>query len=327
MNLPANSISVALATCNGGRYLPAQLASMAEQDRRPDEIVVGDDQSTDDTAQVVERFAATHDIPVRWQRNATRLGTSANFESIVRRCRGDIIVFSDQDDVWLPHRLSRTTGAFAENPNSSYLFSDAVFIDSGGRPLKGTVFSAGPVPVDERRQFQQGNELEPQLRHNLVLGATLAVRRTALERILPFEPGWVHDYYIALALSALGRGTLLDEPLIQYRRHADQQISVAGGSLKAVLALARRQNAEHCRQEARKFERLRERLLAAGLDPARPIVGALSAKARFCQMRAQMKERPARAPALLWRAWRGGDYRSYALGWRQALLDVVSLSI
>ena len=94
----------------------------------------------------------------------------------------------------------------------------------------------------------------------------MAVRRAAVQRILPFEPGWVHDYYIALALSALGHGTLLDDTLIKYRRHAGQQIGVAGGNLKAVLALARRQDAAHCRQEARKFERLRDRLLAAGLE-------------------------------------------------------------
>jgi hypothetical protein len=324
---PPVSISVALATYNGARFLPAQLESMAAQDRRPDEIVIGDDQSTDDTAQVVQRFAAAHDIPVRWQRNATRLGTSANFDSVVRRCQGDLVVFSDQDDVWLPHRLSRTVRAFAEDPQSSYVFCDGALIDDQGRPLQGTVFSAGPVEPWERRQFQQGQaaQLQLLLRHNLTAGATLAVRRSALARILPFEPGWMHDYYIVLALSALGHGTLLDEPLIQYRRHGEQQISVAGGSLKAVLALARRQNAAHCRQEARKFERMRDRLLAAGLDPTRPVVAALTAKARFCELRAEMKERPVRAPALLWRAWRGGDYRSYALGWRQALLDLVSL--
>jgi glycosyltransferase involved in cell wall biosynthesis len=317
------SLSVALATYNGGRFLAAQLASIAAQDRRPDEIVVGDDQSTDDTQAIVERFAASHDIPVSWQRNATRLGTSGNFESIIRRCRGDIVVFCDQDDLWMPDRLSLTAAAFAADPASGYVFSDGLLIDDQDRVIPGTVHSGGPIPLDERRRFQQGDQLYGLLRHNLVLGATMSVRRTAVERILPFEPDWVHDYYIAFALSALGHGTLLDEALIKYRRHAGQQIGVAGGNLKAVLALARRQDAAHCRKEARKYQRMRERLLAAGLDPARPVIGALAAKARFCEQRAQMRERPARAPGLLWRAWRQGDYRHYALGWRQALLDVV----
>jgi glycosyltransferase involved in cell wall biosynthesis len=73
---------VALTTFNSARYLEQQLDSIAAQDRQPDELVIGDDQSTDQTAAIVERFAARQKFPVHWQRNPSQLGASANFESV-----------------------------------------------------------------------------------------------------------------------------------------------------------------------------------------------------------------------------------------------------
>ena len=170
----------------------------------------------------------------------------------------------------------------AADPDSSYLFSEGLDRRPGPE-VAGTVHSGGAISLREQRRFQRGGPLYGLLRHNLVLGATMAVRRAAVERILPFEPGWVHDYYIALALSALGHGTLLDDGADQIPPPRRPQIGVAGGNLKAVLALARRQDAAHCRQEAGKFERMRDRLLAAGTRSRRPVVAALTAKARFCE--------------------------------------------
>jgi len=70
--LSAVTVSVALATYNGARFLPAQLGSIAAQTRRPDEIVVGDDLSQDDTEGVLNRFGRDSGIPVRFTRNVQR---------------------------------------------------------------------------------------------------------------------------------------------------------------------------------------------------------------------------------------------------------------
>jgi glycosyltransferase involved in cell wall biosynthesis len=322
-----STISVALATCNGCPHLGPQLASIANQTRPPDELVIGDDQSSDDTLQVIERFASEHGIPTYWQRNPVRLGSSRNFEQVIARCQGDIVVFADQDDVWMPQKLARIEQVFRADPGATYVFSDGLFIDERGAPLRGTLFGRVPFDAAERRAFRNGGALDVLIKHNVVTGATLAVRREALLRLVPFELGWVHDNYLALGLTVLGRGILLDECLIQYRRHSRQQIGFARAGWKGVVALARLQNAMHSQQGAQSFERLRTRLLALGVEPQLPVLDDLSGKARFLARRAEMCERPSRAPLVMWRAFRDGGYRRYALGWRQAVLDVVALGV
>jgi glycosyltransferase involved in cell wall biosynthesis len=321
------TISVALTTCNGCPYIGAQLESMAQQTRPPDEIVIGDDQSSDDTARVVEKFASRHGIPTYWQRNGTRLGSSRNFEHVVARCRGDIVVFADQDDVWVPRKLDRIEEALAADPGATYVFSDGLLIDESGALLPGTLFQAAPFDATERAAFRNGGALDVLIKHNVVTGATLAVRRSALLRLVPFVPGWVHDYYLALGLAVLGRGIVLDECLIHYRRHSRQQIGLASRRWKALVALARLQDAAQSRQAAEGFEDLRDRLLALGVNPQLTFLDELSGKARFLMRRAEMRARPTRAPLMMWQGFREGGYQRYALGWRQAVVDLVALGV
>jgi hypothetical protein len=327
MNDEAATISVALITCNGCPHIGPQLESIARQTRRPDEIVIGDDQSSDHTERVVERFAAVHGIPTHWRRNSTRLGASPNREQVIAQCRGDIVVFADQDDIWMPQKLARLEATLAADPGAAFVFSDGLLIDEHGEVLPGTLFGGHAFDAAERAAFRADGALEVLVKHNVVTGPTLAVRRAALLRLLPFEPGWYHDYYLALGLSVLGRGILLDEPLIYYRCHVRQQLGVPTRTWKAAVALARRQSAARSQHDAENFERLRTRLVALGVDPQLPILEILSGKARFLAQRAEMRTRPSRAPLLMWQVLREGGYRCYALGWKQIVLDLVALGV
>src|SRR5437773_11189037 len=94
------NLSIALGTYNGAAYLKEQLESFAAQTRTPDELVISDDQSTDDTLRLIEEFVTTAAFPVRLSVNESNLGTAKNFEKAISLCRGDVIVLSDQDNVW-----------------------------------------------------------------------------------------------------------------------------------------------------------------------------------------------------------------------------------
>jgi Glycosyl transferase family 2 len=321
------TISVALITCNGCPHIGPQLESIAWQTRRPDEIVIGDDQSSDQTARLVERFAEVHGIPTHWRRNSTRLGASPNRQQAIAQCRGDIVVFADQDDIWMPQKLARLEATLAADPGAAFVFSDGLLIDEHGEVMPGTLFGRLAFDAAERASFRHDGALDVLVKRNVVAGPTLAVRRAALLRLLPFEPGWYHDYYLALGLSVLGRGILLDEPLIYYRRHTRQQLGVPTRSWTGAVALARRQSAAQSQHEAESFERLGTRLVALGVDPRRPILEILSGKARFLAQRAEMRVRPSRAPMLMWRVLREGGYRRYALGWKQIVLDLVAIGV
>src|SRR5580698_1985958 len=99
-------LSVALCTYNGERFLPEQLASIREQSRLPDELVICDDASADQSVAIATRFAERAPFPVRIEANSRNLGSTPNFARAIELCNGDAIVLSDQDDVWLPDKLS-----------------------------------------------------------------------------------------------------------------------------------------------------------------------------------------------------------------------------
>ena len=99
------TISIALATYNGGRFLREQLDSIYAQTWRNIEVVASDDRSSDDTVAILEEYGQSHGL--RYEINDENLGFVRNFEKILARCTGDFIALADQDDIWLPDKLER----------------------------------------------------------------------------------------------------------------------------------------------------------------------------------------------------------------------------
>lgn len=101
------SISIAMCTYNGERYLREQLDSLSRQTCRPLELVICDDGSTDKTLQIIQDFTATAPFPVYLHVNPTNLGYADNFLKAAGLCQGEWVAFSDQDDVWMPEKIER----------------------------------------------------------------------------------------------------------------------------------------------------------------------------------------------------------------------------
>ena len=325
------TVSVAVATFNGQRYLAEQLQSMVAQTRVPDEIVFGDDGSTDGTEAIVQAFATAHPhIAVRWHRNARNLGSSANFEAIVRRCTGDVVVFSDQDDAWFPQRVERLLAAMASRPHCMAAFSNGLLMDGDGNALPGSLFDSIDFGPAERQRFAAGGTLDVLLRRNVVTGAAMAVRRDALQAAMPFCAGWTHDYLIAVVVACIGELALVDEPLVRYRLHAAQQVGVAQGSAAAVLRYARKQSAAWVADEARQWQDLSAHVqgLLQGDAPRRyDVVRGMAAKAAFLQRRATLRRQPWAAPFSVAVGLLQGGYARFSLGWKQAVVDLVSAAL
>lgn len=107
-------ISIAMATYNGARFLREQLDSIATQTLLPYELVICDDGSTDATLEIAGQFAKEVSFLVRIYKNDKNLGYADNFLKAASLCEGDWIAFSDQDDVWLPHKLATVSRQFRD---------------------------------------------------------------------------------------------------------------------------------------------------------------------------------------------------------------------
>jgi len=227
---PTASLSVALCTYQGARFLPQQLDSIAAQTRIPDELVVCDDGSTDATLRLIAEFAAVAPFPVRVHEHVgAPLGPARNFERALRLASGDVIALCDQDDVWPAQRLERTMQLFDEHRDAIAVFSDADLIDENGQTLGETLWQALGITVALQRRFSHGHAAQRVAVlciGNVVTGATLAVRRTTLDWALPVPEGWLHDYWLAIALAAVGEIVMWPEPLCRYRVHPAQHTGI-----------------------------------------------------------------------------------------------------
>lgn len=222
-------LSVAMCTHNGSRYLREQLNSIAAQSRRPDELVVCDDRSVDDTRDIIQEFASAATFPVQLFVSDDQLGFVKNFEKAVGLCRGEIIALCDQDDVWSRLKLERMAAAFESSPDLGLVFSDAQLVDENLKPLPYQLLD---LTLDRRarRLMEKGKAFEALLQKNFVTGATMAFRSGFVDLILPIpvssSQNILHDGWIALTIASAAEIKLIREPLIKYRRHDSQQVGV-----------------------------------------------------------------------------------------------------
>ena len=262
------NLSIALATYNGAAFLKEQLESMAAQTRTPDELVISDDHSTDDTLRLIEEFAETAGFPVRVSVNESNVGTAKNFEKAISLCRGDVIVLSDQDDVWHPDKLESVERIFEAKPQLSLVFSNAELVDERLRLYDETLFDLVQFTEQKQRLVKSGRALDVQLRENLVLGCTVAFRANLKELILPIsgDGPLVHDGWIMLLVSAVGEIDFINRPLLKYRQHSAQQCRVVETSTWHDIMTSSQIDRACCVRQANQIDEAFERLAAYGLS-------------------------------------------------------------
>ena len=215
---PHSGVSVVMCTCNGERWLEEQLASIEQQTLLPDEVVIGDDASRDGTYGLLQDFSRRMPFPVHLTRHDPPLGVVENFEFTLSRARGKYVAFADQDDIWLPERLERGVAAIqalegnGDVPVLSH--ADLILMDAEGRDLGRRFLATRGLDAQPR------DPLRVLLRHNLVTGCSVTINRALIERARPFPENLVmHDWWLALVAAAIGKITLMDEPLVRYRQH------------------------------------------------------------------------------------------------------------
>ena len=258
-----SSISIALGTCNGARFLNEQFASLVAQHRPPNEVVIGDDNSDDDSIRLSEKFASSAPFPVRIIGNDVRLGVRGNFEQIIRCCSSDLIALCDQDDVWQPQKLNDLHACFENTSEVVAAFSDAVIVDDTLQALGYTMWKH--IGFSRRRQEQMAGDRpwEVLFKDPVVTGATLVFRKDLVAACLPIPEGWIHDAWIAQIAAAHGQIVAQPEPLILYRQHPANVIGGKRLSLRAQL-----RNAESlgrlglAKRESLRYQQLLDRLRA-----------------------------------------------------------------
>lgn len=224
-------ISVALCTFNGEKYIKPQLNSILGQSMKVDEIIIYDDLSSDDTVESVREIANQFGTHILVHVNEVNIGARKNFELAIQRCTGDIIFLSDQDDLWHLNKVEKVMEVLERRQDIDGVFTNARIIDADSNILKDNLFEINGFSSALSNVANETNLFEIMIvLKNIATGATMAIRKRALKSLLPFQyfdKGHWHDYWIALKLSMENKLLMLNEELIYYRIHSNQQTQVA----------------------------------------------------------------------------------------------------
>lgn len=332
VSLVENTISVALCTHNGGQFIQEQIASICRQSLQPAEIVLSDDASSDNCVELAQAVIANQAIkqvrppPVlRVLRNNQPLKVIKNFEQAVLACSGDLIALCDQDDIWHVDRLARMAKEFSQQPTALLMHSNANLIDSAGGNLPLSLFDAIEVQRFELDWIHEGRAVDAFLRRNLVTGATTIFHRSLLQYALPFPQEWIHDEWLAIVAACVGRVDVIEDKLIDYRQHAQNQIGARRETLKWKLqkAFARRDSTLSAR--AKKVEVLIARLEKLENPISSTTLAKLHAKLSHQRFRANLPEkRLARILPILGEAFTG-RYNRFGRGLHCLARDLLEL--
>lgn len=317
-----------LCTHNGAEYVGQQVRSILAQDPQPDELVLGDDASADNTVAIVEDLIAQHSaagghVELVVIRHDPALGVVANFADALDRARGDLIALSDQDDVWHVGKLAAMTAAFDADPALLLVHTDARLVDALGTPLGMTVLEALEITSGERSGLERGDAFSTLLRRNLVTGATAVIRRELLSMAAPFPSGWVHDEWLAAVAAAVGTLRLLPEALIDYRQHGSNQIGARRPGMRERWEKLRETREPRASRMVSRSQELVDALVRLGSKvPAEHLAAARAALEHERRRRSLPRRRIARVAPVVAAAARG-DYGRYSRGGIDVLRDLV----
>lgn len=217
------SISVVMATYNGESYLEEQLLSIMEQSFLPMEIIILDDCSTDNTKKILLNFKKKYDdiVHVSLVLRDSNVGYIYNFLDGISKASGDIVVLSDQDDVWMKNKLEFSQSFFTNYPDCIAMHSEISVITENGELVKERWLGYQDTKLVNIDEFVK--------RVNYP-GMALAFNRSS---IFPYLDTMIksklylssHDWAICF-VSALSNGFYITDKILSSRRYTGKNVAL-----------------------------------------------------------------------------------------------------
>lgn len=226
-NRASLKISVAVATYNNADFLVEQLNSIVNQTLPPDEIIIGDDASTDNTVEILKDFAEHSPVETKIFFNPVNIGFIRNFNSIIDRCEGDVIFLSDGDDKWMARKIEKMVEVFQTAPDVGLVFSNAEYADFN-LELLGQTIANKDLSDEDKLKIEEGKIFEILVKRNIIAGAFSAFKSEYRKYFspLPYNLSIYHDAWISLVISSMAKVGYIKQPLSIYRQHSAQVTEV-----------------------------------------------------------------------------------------------------
>ena len=217
-------ISVAMTVFNGEEYLEDQINSILKQTLKPSEIVICNDASEDKSTEILNKFSNKYK-EIKVINNKINQGVVASFEIALKNLdsKTDFIFLSDHDDIWLENKIEKMT---KNSIGCSSTISDLKVVDSDLKIISNSFFKYSGFKTKKELNFIN------LLVKNPAPGCSIMFNGDLLRNILPFPKNIVmHDWWITLVSHANHGIKILNEPLVLYRQHSENQLGITNNNL------------------------------------------------------------------------------------------------
>lgn len=228
-------ISIIMGTYNGEKYIKEQINSILEQDNTGWKLFIFDDGSEDETEKIIEEYVRNYPDKIYFQKNKENFGAAGNFFNGIKEVaerlapETEYYCFSDQDDVWVKDKLSRSLARIKEieDGNPALVFSDAAITDKDLNITAKSYFTA--EKIDRTRL-----SLNYLLMENKFIGGTVMINKSLVETelraeykgLIPYRRAKMHDWWFGLLAAGIGKVGYVEGFTEYYRQH---EANVVGG--------------------------------------------------------------------------------------------------
>ena len=217
------STTVIICTYNGEKYIEEQLKSIINQTRKPNQIVLSDDCSTDRTVEIAKNVLEKSGIEYIINQNTVNLGITKNGTKGVQFCTGDLLIGADQDNVWDERFIEEFAKVFEADETLDYVFCNGYVTDENLNVIKPEY--TNDFFEKDNRQFLLDAINKQAFPH----GHTVVKKTKKKKSVLPYM--FAGDEWLAICAGATGNIGRINKNLIYFRRH-DSSFSFSEGGGK-----------------------------------------------------------------------------------------------
>jgi len=209
-------VSILLCAYNGEKYIDTQINSILNQSYKNIELIIVDDNSTDGTFSICEKYAKEYPN-IRLYKNETNIGINRNFEKAIKLSKGDFLAISDQDDIWDLNKIEILT-KLSNTTNSTLVYCNSEMITENGEPTN--------TSSTDHNVFVKGNDSKKLVLYNTVSGHQMLFKKELVAHILPLPDKFWYDWWIAYIALENFSINFTDEKLVKYRIHRDSFVQI-----------------------------------------------------------------------------------------------------
>ena len=216
------SISVAIATYNGEKFIKQQIESILVNLKKQDEIIISDDGSTDNTLKIINSYKDKR-IKIL---NGPKNGIKQNFANAISNCTGKYIFLADQDDIWEKDKVLKVLRVFEKNKCTCVVHDNVVFDSNTNEIISDSFFKL--------RNSRSG--IIKNIIKNSYIGCCMCFDSSLVNKILPIPNDIeMHDQWIGLICEKYGKSIFIKDKLIKYRRHDNNYSQLSHYRLKKMI--------------------------------------------------------------------------------------------